>query len=134
MSDAQPPPPPFSSRPAAAAYASPPPTHPRAVTSLVLGILSLVLCGFFTGIPAIILGRRAQEDIRASNGTLGGDGLALAGIITGAISVVVTGLATLLVVVVFIFGRGRPLGVRADLRLDRIDQRQPPGRLLSPRH
>ena len=104
MSDAQQPPPPFPPGPAAPAYASQPPTHPRAVTSLVLGILSLVLCGFFTGIPAIILGRRAQEDIRASNGTLGGDGLALAGIITGAISVVVTGLATLLVVVVVIFG------------------------------
>jgi Domain of unknown function (DUF4190) len=80
------------------------PNHKDAVPSLVLGILSLVLCGFFTGIPAIVLGRRARREIAASNGTLDGEGMATAGFVLGLISTVVAGLAFLLVVAVFIFG------------------------------
>ena len=67
---------------------TPPPSPPNsggATTSLVLGIASLVLCGLFTGIPAIILGVRARREIRESNGRIGGDGLALGGIITGVV-------------------------------------------------
>jgi hypothetical protein len=78
--------------------------HPQAVTSLVLGILSLVLCGIFTGIPALIMGRRAMREIRASDGRVGGDGIATAGFVTGLIGTIITGGAFLLVVLVFIFG------------------------------
>lgn len=81
-----------------------PPNHKDAVPSLVLGILSLVLCGFVTGIPAIILGRRARREIASSGGALGGEGMATAGVVMGLISTVVAGLALLLVVGVFIFG------------------------------
>jgi hypothetical protein len=81
-----------------------PPSHSQAVTSLVLGILSLVLCGIFTGIPAIIMGRRAMREIRASDGRLGGDGIATAGFLTGLIGTIITGGTFLLVVLVFIFG------------------------------
>ena len=73
-----------------------PQTPGGATTSLILGIASLVLCGPFTGIPAIILGVKARRQIRESNGRLGGDGLALGGLITGVIG-------TLLWLVVYAF-------------------------------
>jgi hypothetical protein len=82
----------------------PRPNHKDAVPSLVLGILSLVMCGFFTGIPAIVLGRRARRDIAASSGALDGEGMATAGFVLGLISTVVAGVALLVVVAVFIFG------------------------------
>ncbi len=68
-------------------YGQPAQTSGKATTSLVLGIASLVLfcIGFVLGIPAIIVGMRARKEIRTSGGRVGGDGLALGGIITGAI-------------------------------------------------
>ena len=60
----------------------------NATTSMVLGILSIFLCGLFTGIPAIVLGVKARKQVAASGGRLDGDGNALAGIITGAIGTV----------------------------------------------
>ncbi len=50
------------------------------VWALVLGIVGMVCCGFFTGIPAIILGnksRQAAEMGQANNGTLGMVGMVL---------------------------------------------------------
>jgi hypothetical protein len=94
---------PSPSGPLGQGYAAPP-NHSQAVTSLVLGILSLVLCGFFTGIPAMILGRRATREIRASGGRLGGDGMATAGFVTGLVGTLITGVAVGLIVLVFILG------------------------------
>jgi Domain of unknown function (DUF4190) len=84
--------------------AAPAPNHPRAVPALVLGILSIVLCGLFTGIPAMIMGRSALRDIRASQGKVGGEGLAQGGFWTGLIGTVWTGLVTVFVLGVFAFG------------------------------
>ena len=81
-----------------------PENHPQAVTALVLGILSLVMCGLFTGIPAMIIGRKATREIRGSGGRYSGDGMATAGFVTGLISTLITGLAFVFVVLVFIFG------------------------------
>jgi hypothetical protein len=81
-----------------------PPSHNQAVTSLVLGILSLVMCGFVTGIPAMVIGRRATREIRAAGGQRSGDGLATAGFVTGLIGTLITGVSALLVILVFIFG------------------------------
>jgi hypothetical protein len=83
---------------------SSPPTHGKATTSLVLGIISLVMCGFLTGIPAMILGRQAKREIRESNGQLGGDGLATAGFVTGLIGTIWTVFVTVLVIGVFAVG------------------------------
>ena len=58
-----------------------------AIWSLVLGILSLTLCALFAGIPAVICGHMASGRIKRSSGVLTGEGLALAGIITGYISI-----------------------------------------------
>ena len=76
-----------------------PPTAGGATAALVCGILSLVLCGFFTGIPAMVLGRRAKREIEHSDGRLGGEGLASAGFITGLIGTLLWGIPLLVVVV-----------------------------------
>jgi hypothetical protein len=57
----------------------------KAIAALVLGILSLVApLGIVLGIIAIVLGALARKEIQAS-ASLDGDGMALAGIITGAL-------------------------------------------------
>ncbi len=62
-------------------------TDGGAIASLVLGIASFVLCmSFITGIPAIVLGHISRSKIRKSGGRLKGDGMALAGLIMGYIS------------------------------------------------
>jgi hypothetical protein len=66
----------------------PPAGNKKAVWSLVLGILGLVCCGFFTGIPALILGKMAQNEIDASNGMQTGRGMATAGFVLGIIAIV----------------------------------------------
>ena len=60
------------------------PTENKAVTSLVLGIVSLFCFGPLTGIPAIILGVMSKREIDRSAGALGGTGMAIGGILTGA--------------------------------------------------
>jgi type II secretory pathway pseudopilin PulG len=63
-------------------------TDGQAVASLVLGIASLFLClSVLAGIPAIILGHISWSRIRRSMGRLKGEGMALAGLIMGYISI-----------------------------------------------
>ncbi|MDA8967209.1 DUF4190 domain-containing protein [Akkermansiaceae bacterium] len=59
-------------------------TSGLAIASLILGLLGFVFC-FITGIPAIITGHIARSRVKASGGTLGGGGIALAGIMLGYI-------------------------------------------------
>lgn len=59
-----------------------------AIVSLVCGVLSICLCGLLTGIPAIITGYMAKNNIDANPGEYGGRGMAMAGMILGSISVV----------------------------------------------
>ena len=63
---------------------------PQARTAFVLGILSIACFHLLTGIPAVLIGYKARHKIRASGGQLAGDNLALAGIIMGAIGIVLT--------------------------------------------
>ena len=79
--------------PAARAAAAPPAGAARndgkAIASLVLGLMSWVLClSVFTGIPAVILGHISHSNIKKSMGRLKGDGMALAGLIMGYLSIV----------------------------------------------
>ena len=82
-----------------------PATNGKATAALITGISSLVLswcCGLgLVGIAAIVLGIKARSEIRASRGAQGGDGMAIAGIITGAIAIVI-GLLALAVLFVLI--------------------------------
>jgi hypothetical protein len=79
----QPPPPGYG----APVYGPPPPSHPQATTILVLGILSLVLCGIL-GIPAWVMGNRALREIDASGGAIGGRSQVQAGRVCGIVATV----------------------------------------------
>ncbi|WP_460753550.1 DUF4190 domain-containing protein [Myceligenerans cantabricum] len=84
--------------PAAPAYqgqymGQPYPKNSLGVWAMVLGIVSIVMCGFFAGIPAVVVGAKARRAVR--EGEADNDGMALAGVITGWIG---TGLSVLLIV------------------------------------
>ena len=83
-----------------AAYA---PDHPKATTSLVLGILGLVVCGLVAPF-AWRIGKRTRDEIDASNGQLGGRGSAQAGYVLGLIGTILLALGLLLLVVLLIAG------------------------------
>jgi hypothetical protein len=76
----------------------PPPPFPGAaqkqqglaVASLVCGILSVCCVGFLTGIPAIILGVMAMNKEKTDPEHYGGKGMALAGVIMGGFSIVIS--------------------------------------------
>jgi len=73
------------------------------ITALVLGVVSLLLgfcafAGFWAGIPAIILGILAFGAVR--KGQANNRGLALAGVITGALGLLLT-IGVLVFVVAF---------------------------------
>jgi putative exporter of polyketide antibiotics len=70
-----------------------PPKNPQATWALVLGILSIVCCGVFAGIPAIILGNNGKK-IAEQNGV--GRGMAQAGFILGIVSIAWTAVAIIL--------------------------------------
>jgi len=83
-----PPPPPS----APAGHGQPPSVSILAITSLALGVVGLLLlcfCGLgaLLGIGAIITGSLAVRKINSSNGHETGQGMAIAGIVTGLISV-----------------------------------------------
>ena len=61
-----------------------------AITSFVLGLLSLVCFGFLAGIPAIVCGHLARGRARRLPAVYGRAGLALAGLIMGYVSLLVT--------------------------------------------
>ena len=62
----------------------PPETSGKAIASLVLGLCSFV-CTFVTGIPAVILGALGLVDIERGRGRVKGKGMAIAGIVLGAL-------------------------------------------------
>ena len=70
-----------------------------AIISLVTGILSIICCGsFIFGIAGVVLGFLGRKEINESNGTKKGAGLAMAGLITGAVGIVFSALYWILVV------------------------------------
>ena len=83
-------------------YGQLPATNGKATASLITGIATLVFslcCLGFLGVIAIVLGVKARKEIRLSAGAQSGDGLALGGIVTGAVAVLAS---TLLVVIVLV--------------------------------
>ena len=75
---------------------TPPKTSGLAITSLVLGCLSL-LGSCITGIPAVIFGHVALSKIKKSGDAIGGRGIAIAGLVLGylfsAFAIIYAGLA-----------------------------------------
>jgi|SRR5437879_5818775 len=115
--ESPPPPPQQYQPPPSQPYPSAPPAllpdAQYAMPAMVLGILSLCLlplacfCGVGEliviplGIAAVVLGFMARNRIAASQGTMGGSGKALAGIITGGTGL---GIGILLGIAILLFG------------------------------
>src|SRR5882672_918131 len=57
-----------------------------AIASLVCGLAAWVVCGFLTGIPAVILGHSSLKKIGRSGGYLKGKEIAFAGLVLGYLS------------------------------------------------
>jgi hypothetical protein len=62
----------------------------RAIAALVLMLLSFFMCGPFTSIPAIILGKQEMDAIKRGQASRAGDGLAKAGFYGGIVSTALT--------------------------------------------
>jgi hypothetical protein len=82
-----------------------PPNNPLALTSMILGIAGIVLSfiygiGAIPAIVAVILGHIGMGQIKSSGGTQGGNGMALAGLITGYIAI---GIAVLYILFLIYF-------------------------------
>ncbi|HEY4582554.1 MAG TPA: DUF4190 domain-containing protein [Lysobacter sp.] len=75
-----------------------PPTSTLAIVSLVSGILSWIVVPVVGGIAAVICGHLARREIRDARGALGGDGLAVGGLILGYLHLALLALGVLAVV------------------------------------
>jgi hypothetical protein len=83
-------------------YQQQPRSSGKAVASMIVGIVSIVFCyvGVVIGPVAIVLAVLAKKDIKQSNGTQSGEGMATAGLITGIIGTVAqAGLITLVTLI-----------------------------------
>jgi hypothetical protein len=118
-------PPAFGTAPAYGqpSYGAPmaPQNNSGATTSLVLGIVSVVFCGLFTGIPAIITGRKARKEIAASGGQQSGDGMALTGLILGIVGTALSVLGILFFILVIALGSAADDEIRFDDDLGEIN-------------
>lgn len=87
-----------------------PPTDGMAIAALVLGIVAFpgICCygiaGVAFGVTAVILGRISVRKIRASNGMIGGHGLAQAGWICGLVAAILGALYGIFYIGLIIFG------------------------------
>ena len=77
------------------------PTSTTAVVSLVSGILGWTFVPVLGSLLAIICGHMARAEIKRSNGEIEGDGMAIAGLILGWVSVAMAVLAIVAIIMVF---------------------------------
>ena len=78
----------------------------RGTLILVLGILSLTVCGFFTGIPAWIMGKGDLAKIKDGMMDPEGEGPTKAGMICGMICCILTLISIVIVGLVIALGVG----------------------------
>lgn len=76
-------------------------TSTKAIAALVCGILSLMGCTFFTGIPAIIIGRMEMRNVDQGLSPASNRNLAKIGYILGIVGTVLSCLVGLLWLLVF---------------------------------
>lgn len=81
-----------------------PATNTSAIVALVLGILGLTSCYALTGIPAIVLARKAQREIDGSAGAQGGRAMATTGLVMGIIATALTAVFVLAIISVLAIG------------------------------
>jgi hypothetical protein len=85
-----------------------PRTNGKALAALWTGVGALVLslcCLGVFGVVPIVLGVKARKEVRASGGQQTGDGMALAGIVTGAVAIAVSLLLAIGLVALFANGQ-----------------------------
>lgn len=84
------------------------PTSGLALASLIFSILSWVALPLLGAIAGVVFGHLARGEIRRSRGAIGGDGVAVAGLIVGYLNVGLFAMLALLVVSIFagVFGLG----------------------------
>ena len=64
--------------------------------SLILGIVSMVCCGFLTAIPAVVCGHMGLSAVGDESGPLRGRSFAIAGLVMGYLSLVLSCLSSLM--------------------------------------
>jgi len=98
-----PPPPPPANYAGPGPQPVPPPagSNTKAVISLVLGIMSVFCCGFFSGIPAAILGKMEMDAIKQGRSPESNMGMAKAGFWIGIVG---SGLSILWIILMVFFG------------------------------
>lgn len=74
-------------QPYGAPYPAPPRSNGLAITSLICGIVGLVLIPFFASVVAVITGHMGLNQIKRDPG-VGGKGLAITGLVLGYVGVV----------------------------------------------
>ena len=79
------------------------PNSAMAVASMILGIVGIVALPLIGSILALIFGYMARNEIRTSQGRVGGQGMATAGIIMGYIGIGISILLTIFVIGTFVF-------------------------------
>ena len=72
-----------------------------AVASMVLGLAGLLFVPIVCSIAAVICGHMARSQIRRGEGRVGGDGMAMTGLITGYLGLVIY-LALVVIIIVMI--------------------------------
>ena len=82
------------------------PNSSTAIISLVAGILGLTFLPLIGSIVAIIAGSRAKTEIAQSGGTLGGEGMATAGVVMGWIGIALSALGCCIAAVMILFSMG----------------------------
>jgi hypothetical protein len=80
------------------------PTSSLAIASMISGILGWTVFPIVAAIIAIVTGHMARSEIRNSGGRVGGDGMALFGLIAGYAQMVLAVLFLLVVLAVVGFG------------------------------
>jgi hypothetical protein len=79
-------------------------TSTLAIVSLISGIVSWLLIPFIAAIVAVITGHMAKNEIKKSNGMIGGNGMATAGLVLGYVQLGLGLCICLAVVVMLAFG------------------------------
>lgn len=84
------------------------PTNGKAVTSMILGIVSLVIpfVGLITGIIGLILANSSLKEIKLYNQE--GKGMAIAGKVCSIIAICMYAIAILIFIIIFIFAASSP--------------------------
>jgi hypothetical protein len=85
-----------------------PPTSTLAIISLIAGIVSWFLIPVIAAVAAVITGHMAKNEIRKSNGTLGGNGMATAGMVLGYVQLGLGLCVCLVVAAMLAFGISVP--------------------------